>query len=55
MVGQPVTFRTGGTSGGAKLLLGELGEVGERMMPLEMWSCLACGHVDLHLPAPPPR
>jgi hypothetical protein len=43
-------FRTGGTSGGIKLLIGEWGELGERMIPLEILACTNCRHVELRLP-----
>jgi hypothetical protein len=41
-------FRVGGTSGGVKLLIGEWGELGERMIPMYVfvshtavkWSCM---------------
>jgi hypothetical protein len=45
-------FRTGGTSGGAKLLFGEWAELGEEKIPLELRYCAACGQVDIRLPAP---
>ncbi|MFI5227071.1 MAG: hypothetical protein ACHQ3P_10400 [Candidatus Limnocylindrales bacterium] len=43
-------FRTGGTSGGWKLLFGELAEIGEGMIDLEVLACQACGHVELRVP-----
>ncbi len=43
-------FRTGGTSGGIKLLIGEWGELGERMLPLDLWFCGACRRVEFRLP-----
>ena len=45
-------FRTGGTTGGVKLLVGELGELGERMIPFHLRYCSYCGQVDVRLPAP---
>jgi hypothetical protein len=44
-------FRVGGTTGGIKLLIGEWGELGEKMLPLEILVCDTCRHVDLRLPA----
>ncbi len=55
--GRPLTewgvleFRTGGTGGAIKLLIGELGELGEEMVPLHLRYCAACGQVDVRLPA----
>jgi predicted RNA-binding Zn-ribbon protein involved in translation (DUF1610 family) len=40
-------FRVGGTSGGAKLLLGELAELGEQMVPMYVFVCPNCGKVEL--------
>jgi hypothetical protein len=48
-------FRTGGTSGGAKLLFGEWAELGEEKVPLALRYCPACGQVDIRLPAPADR
>lgn len=46
-------FRTGGTSGGWKLLFGELAELGEGMVAFELLACHECGHVEFRLPARP--
>ncbi len=35
-------FRTGGTSGGIKLLIGEWGELGEQKLPFELLVCPTC-------------
>jgi hypothetical protein len=35
-------FRTGGTSGGIKLLIGEWGELGEQKLPFELLVCPRC-------------
>ena len=48
-------FRTGGTSGAAKLFVGEWGELGERKIPFEFRYCGACGQVDLRLPPRPEK
>ena len=48
-------FRVGGTSGGWKLLFGELAELGENLIPLEAFGCATCGHVELRLPGPADR
>lgn len=45
-----VEFRTGGTGGTIKLLIGELGELGEQKMALDVRYCARCGQVDLRLP-----
>jgi hypothetical protein len=44
------TFRTGGSSGGWKLLFGELAELGEDMIPLEILACGNCRRVEMRLP-----
>jgi hypothetical protein len=41
-------FRTGGTSGGMKLLFGEWAEVGETMIPMYVFVCPSCGKIDLY-------
>ena len=43
-------FRVGGTSGGWKLLFGELAELGEGMLKLEVRACTTCRTVDLRVP-----
>ena len=42
-------FRVGGTSGGWKLLFGEWAEVGEDMLPLELFACGSCRRVELRV------
>jgi hypothetical protein len=44
-------FRVGGTSGGWKLLFGELAELGENMLSLEALACQTCRRVELRVPA----
>jgi hypothetical protein len=44
-------FRCGGTSGGWKLIFGEWAELGEQMIPLEVWACPQCRTVELRVPA----
>jgi hypothetical protein len=44
-------FRVGGTSGGWKLVFGELAELGEGKLTLEVRACQSCGQVDLRVPA----
>jgi hypothetical protein len=44
-------FRIGGTSGGWKLLFGELAELGEDMLTLDLYACGACRRVELRVPA----
>ena len=46
-------FRTGGTSGGWKLLFGEWAEVSEDMLPLAVSACGHCGYVELRRPEAP--
>ncbi len=44
-------FRTGGTSGGWKLIFGEWAELGEEKLALEVFACPRCGHVEFRAPA----
>ena len=44
------SFRTGGTRGGAKLFFGELAELGEEMLAMEVLSCRKCFRVELRIP-----
>ncbi len=43
-------FRTGGTTGGWKMLFGEWAELGEDMAGFEVLACRGCGKVELRLP-----
>ena len=43
-------LRTGGSSGGWKLLFGEFAELGEDLIPLELLACPACRSVEFRLP-----
>jgi len=43
-------FRTGGTSGGWKLLFGEMAELGEEMISFAVFACRDCGRVELRVP-----
>ncbi len=47
-------FRVGGTTGGWKLLFGEWAELGEDMLPFEVYACTNCRRVELRVP-PGPR
>ncbi len=47
------SFRVGGTTGGWKLLFGELAELGEDMLPFEIFACTACRRVELRVPQGP--
>ena len=38
-------LRIGGTAGGWKLILGEWAELGEDMLPLDIWVCSNCGRI----------
>jgi hypothetical protein len=44
------SFRVGGTSGGWKMLFGELAELGEGMLELEVFACPECRTVELRVP-----
>ena len=44
-------FRIGGTSGGWKLLFGELAELGEETLSLDVFACGNCRRVELRVPA----
>ncbi len=41
-------FRIGGTSGGWKLLFGEWAELGESMIPMDVFVCPNCGKIELY-------
>lgn len=41
-------FRIGGTSGGWKLLFGEWAELGESMIPLNIYVCPQCGRIQFY-------
>ena len=43
-------FRVGGTTGGWKLVFGELAELGEGKLQLEVRACTVCRTVDLRVP-----
>jgi hypothetical protein len=43
-------FRVGGTTGGWKLVFGELAELGEGKLRFEILACPACRHVELRVP-----
>ncbi len=45
------SFRVGGTSGIWKLFVGEWAELGEEMLPLEIWLCRSCRRIELRFPA----
>ena len=42
--------RAGGHGGAAKFFLGDLGELGEDMLPLEVLSYEACRRVEFRVP-----
>jgi hypothetical protein len=44
-------FRVGGTSGGWKLLFGELAELSENLLSLEALACQNCRRVEMRVPA----
>jgi len=43
-------FRTGGTTGGWKMLFGEWAELGEQMLDLEVLGCRKCRRVEFRIP-----
>jgi hypothetical protein len=43
-------FRVGGTSGGWRLVFGEIGELGEHKIRLEMLVCPTCRRVEMRVP-----
>ena len=43
-------LRTGGSGGAWKLIFGELAELGERTMNVEMLACPRCRRLELRLP-----
>jgi hypothetical protein len=43
-------FRIGGTSGGWKLVFGELAEVGENKVTLDVFACQRCRRIELRMP-----
>ena len=43
-------FRVGGTSGGWKLVFGDLAELGEGRISFEILACGSCGYVELRKP-----
>jgi hypothetical protein len=44
---EKASFRVGGTSGAWKLLFGEWAELGESMIPLNIYVCPQCGKIEL--------
>ena len=46
-----IELRTGGTGPGAHLLFGQWAELGEGKLPVEMFACSSCGHLELFQPA----
>jgi hypothetical protein len=44
-------FRTGGTSGGWKLVFGEWAELGEQKLSLEVFACTSCRMVEMRVPS----
>ena len=45
------SFRVGGTSGGWHLLFGDLAEIDESTLTLEVWACERCRRVEFRVPA----
>ena len=43
-------FRTGGSTGFAAMFLGNLNQLSEGILALEMYRCPQCGHVEFFLP-----
>jgi len=44
------TLRTGGSGGAWKLIFGELAELGEGTMKIELLACPRCRRLELRLP-----
>jgi hypothetical protein len=44
-------FRIGGTSGGWKLLFGEMAELGEGLLSLDVLACTRCRKVEMRVPS----
>jgi hypothetical protein len=44
------SFRVGGTSGGWKMIFGELAELGEGTMDFEVFACPSCRKVEMRVP-----
>ncbi len=40
--------RVGGSVGAAKFFFGEFAELGEGMLPIDMYRCKKCGHLELY-------
>ncbi len=43
-------FRVGGTTGGWKLLFGEMAELGEGMLQFEVLACRQCRRAEFRVP-----
>ena len=43
-----IPVRTGGTSGGWHLLFGEWADVGEGIMPLDVYRCPQCSRLEFY-------
>ena len=43
-------FRVGGTSGGWDLLLGQMAELSQGLLPLEVLACQSCRKVEMRVP-----
>jgi hypothetical protein len=43
-----IPVRTGGTSGGWHLLFGEWADVGEGVMPLDVYRCPQCSRLEFY-------
>lgn len=44
---QQLRFRIGGTRGEWKLIVGNWAELGEELLPLNIYVCSQCGRIDL--------
>jgi hypothetical protein len=45
----PIKLRVGGVSGGWNFLVGNLAELGEATMELDLYSCANCGHIEFRV------
>jgi predicted nucleic-acid-binding Zn-ribbon protein len=43
-----IPLRAGGSDGISKLFFGEWAELGEQVIPIEMFRCTACSHIEFY-------
>ena len=47
----PIKLRIGGVGGGWNFLVGDIAELGEGTMTLDLYSCPNCGHIEFRVAA----